>query len=171
MIMKKNILFLIIFLVTIFGINTSVNAKSIHPSISALNIVEYRFDDDDPKDATNAPGSNISSIETDTKDYTPSKSNCPIFVNSDGTTNQLYELVQEAFTFIKILTPILVGVLSLIDYIKAITSSNDDEIKKATQRTIKRLVIGVLLFFLPFLLDLLFDIFGLTDVSRCGIGT
>ena len=171
MIMKKNILFLIIFLVAIFGINTSVNAKSTHPSISVLNIVEYRFNDDDPKDATNAPGSNISSIETDTKDYTPSKSNCPIFVNSDGTTNQLYELVQEAFTFIKILTPILVGVLSLIDYIKAITSSNDDEIKKATQRTIKRLVIGVLLFFLPFLLDLLFDIFGLTDVSRCGIGT
>lgn len=171
MIMKKNILFLIIFIVTIFGINTSVNAKSIHPNVSALNIIEYRFDDDDPKDATNAPGSNISSIETDTKDYTPSKSNCPIFVNSDGTTNQLYELVQEAFTFIKILTPILVGVLSLIDYIKAITSSNDDEVKKATQRTIKRLVIGILLFFLPFLLDLLFDIFGLTDVSRCGIGT
>ena len=171
MIMKKNILFLIIFIVTIFGINTSVNAKSIHPNVSALNIIEYRFDDDDPKDAPNAPGRNISSIETDTKDYTPSKSNCPIFVNSDGTTNQLYELVQEAFTFIKILTPILVGVLSLIDYIKAITSSNDDEVKKATQRTIKRLVIGILLFFLPFLLDLLFDIFGLTDVSRCGIGT
>ncbi len=171
MIMKKNILFLIIFLVAIFGINTSVNAKSLKTNINTLNIVEYRFDDDDPKDATNAPGSNISNLETDTKDYTPSENNCPIFVNSDGTTNQLYELVQEAFTFIKILTPILVGVLSLVDYIKAITSSSDDEVKKATQRTIKRLVIGVLLFFLPFLLDLLFDIFGLTDVSRCGIGT
>lgn len=172
MIMKKNILFLIIFLVTIFGINTSVNAKSIHPSISALNIVEYRFDDDDPKDATNAPGSNISGTTGEKKDWSANGDNCPIFIDSKtGQKNELYNIVQEAFTFIKILTPILVGVLSLIDYIKAITSSSDDEVKKATQRTIKRLVIGVLLFFLPFLLDLLFDIFGFTDVSRCGIGT
>ena len=171
MIMKKNILFLIIFLVTIFGINTSVNAKSIHPSISALNIVEYRFDDDDPKDATNAPGSNFTDITSDI-DYTPSNGNCPIFAKKDGSGyNELYYILQEAFTFIKILTPIIVGVLSFIDYIKAITSSNDDEVKKATQRTIKRLVIGILLFFLPYFLDLLFDIFGFTDLSRCGIGT
>ena len=90
MIMKKNILFLIIFIVATFCINTSVNAKSIHPSISALNIVEHRFDDADPKDATNAPGNNFSDIKSDI-DYTPpSENNCPIFVNSDGTTNQLY---------------------------------------------------------------------------------
>ena len=172
MIMKKNILFLIIFLVAIFGINTSVNAKSLKTNISTLSIVEYRFDNDDPKDATNAPGSNISSTTGEKKDWSANGDNCPIFIDSKtGQKNELYNIVQEAFTFIKILTPILVGVLSLIDYIKAITSSSDDEVKKATQRTIKRLVVGVLLFFLPFLLDLLFDIFGLTDVSRCGIGT
>lgn len=53
---------------------------------------------------------------------------------------------------------------------KAIASSSADEIKKATNRTIKRLVIGVLVFFLPYLLDLLFHLFGLYDLSRCGIG-
>ena len=49
--------------------------------------------------------------------------------------------------------------------------ASDDEIKKATNRTVKRLIIGVLIFFLPFLLDFIFDVFGFTDISRCGIGT
>ena len=164
--MKKNILYSIILIITLFSVNLKVNAKVLTPNINALNIVEYRFNDDDSKDTTNAPGDNFSDINI----YSNNATSCSIFIKG-GSYNELYYMVQDAFTFIKILTPILVGILSLIDYIKAITSSNDDEIKKATSRTVKRLIIGLILFFLPFLLDFIFDVFGFTDISRCGIGT
>ena len=49
--------------------------------------------------------------------------------------------------------------------------ATDDEVKKANKRTIKRVAVGLVIFFLPFLLDILFEIFGLVDASRCGIGT
>ena len=80
-------------------------------------------------------------------------------------------MVQELFGFIKIATPALVIILSTIDYLGAIAKSNDDEVKKANKRTVKRVVIGLAIFFLPFLLDIVFEIFGLVDVSRCGIGS
>lgn len=92
-----------------------------------------------------------------------------LFVGSDGNLNEFGEFVQGLFSLIKIATPLLVVVLSTIDYIKAIASSNGDDLKKANKRTIQRLIIGLIVFFLPFLLDLLFHMFGLYDLSSCGI--
>ena len=94
-----------------------------------------------------------------------------IFMESEGTLNELGEFVQGLFTLIKLAAPALVIILSTVDYVKAITNSDDSEMKKATQRTIKRIIFGFLIFLLPFLLDLLFHLFGLYDLSTCGIGS
>ena len=94
-----------------------------------------------------------------------------IFVSSDGSYTALYDFMQDLFNLIKIVAPALVIILSTIDYIKAITNSNADEMKKANGRTIKRLIIGLIIFFLPFILDILFELLGLYDLSRCNIGT
>ena len=94
-----------------------------------------------------------------------------IFVSSDGSYTALYDFMQDLFSLIKIVAPALVIILSTIDYIKAITNSNADEMKKANGRTIKRLIIGLIIFFLPFILDILFELLGLYDLSRCNIGT
>ena len=94
-----------------------------------------------------------------------------IFIDEDGNYTELHEFVQGLFTLIKIATPIIVIALSTFDYIKAIASSNADEMKKTNSRTIKRLIVGLLIFFLPFILDILFELFGLYDLSRCNIGT
>ena len=94
-----------------------------------------------------------------------------IFIDKDGNYTELHEFVQGLFTLIKIATPIIVIALSTFDYIKAIASSNADEMKKTNSRTIKRLIVGLIIFFLPFILDILFELFGLYDLSRCNIGT
>ncbi len=94
-----------------------------------------------------------------------------IFVDKNGNYTDLYDFVQGLFTLIKIVTPIIVIALSTFDYIKAITASNADEMKKTNSRTIKRLIVGLFIFFLPFILDILFELFGLYDLSRCNIGT
>ena len=97
---------------------------------------------------------------------------CPIFIdNATQQPNDFYYMIQDLFNLIKIAAPALVIILSLIDYLGAIAKSNDDEVKKANKRTIKRVAIGLAIFFLPFILDIVFEIFGLVDASRCGIGT
>lgn len=93
-----------------------------------------------------------------------------IFMKNKNELNEFGEFMQSLFTLIKIAAPTLVVILSTIDYIKAIANSSADETKKATNRTVKRVVIGILIFFLPFLLDILFHLFGLYDLSRCNIG-
>ena len=65
----------------------------------------------------------------------------------------------------------MVIILSTIDYIKAIAASSQDDIKKTNQRTIKRMITGVIVFFVPLLLDILFNLFGVYDISTCGIGS
>lgn len=60
--------------------------------------------------------------------------------------------------------------LSVMDYIKAITSHDAEGLKKANGKFVKRLVIGILIFLLPFLLDFLFEAFGVYDLQTCGIG-
>ena len=93
-----------------------------------------------------------------------------IFKDKDGNYNALYETLQDVFSFIKFLAPILVVVLSSIDYIKAITSHDAEGLKKANEKFIKRLIIGIILFLLPFILDFIFEIFGIYDLETCGIG-
>lgn len=96
--------------------------------------------------------------------------NCNSIFVKNGEYNSLYHVMQDAFTLIKFAAPILVIVLSSMDYIKAITSHDAEDLKKANVKFVKRLVIGVIIFLLPFLLDFLFEAFGLFDLNTCGIG-
>ena len=91
--------------------------------------------------------------------------------DGDVEFTELGKFMNDLFALIKIATPVLVIALSTIDYVKAIASSNADEMKRANSRTVKRLVIGLIIFVLPFLLEVLFRLFGLYDLSTCGIGT
>ncbi len=87
-----------------------------------------------------------------------------------GELNNLGKLLQDIFTIIKIMGPVLAICLSIIDFIKALSSNEPSkEQKNALKRTVIRLVIAIILLFLPYLLDLLFHSFGLYDISRCGI--
>lgn len=91
------------------------------------------------------------------------------FRNQFGELNELGQFFQDTFSIIKISVPVIVVILTTIEYIKAITLSSADTLKKSNQKVIKRFIIGLILFFLPYILDLLFYLFGLYDISNCGI--
>ena len=91
--------------------------------------------------------------------------------NNSDEFNDLGQFLQDLFLGIRILAPAMVIILSTIDYIKAIAASSQDDIKKTNQRTIKRMITGVIVFFVPLLLDILFNLFGVYDISTCGIGS
>ena len=92
-------------------------------------------------------------------------------VNSDGSKSEksLKIILDGIFALMKILAPVITIVLTVIDYIKSLTNNSSESIKKANIRMVKRVAITILVVFLPYLLELLFNIFGLYDLSNCGI--
>jgi len=95
---------------------------------------------------------------------------CESIFIKNGEYNSLYYALQDAFSLIKFVVPVLILVLSSMDYIKAITSHDAEGLKKANTRFVKRLAIGIIIFLLPFLLDFTFEAFGLYDLGTCGVG-
>ena len=83
--------------------------------------------------------------------------------------NSVAWLLQQVLNFIKIVGPILVIVLSSIDFAKVIIKSDDEAMAKAQKKLIIRLILAALLFFIPILVSVLLDLFGLTSSSTCGL--
>lgn len=74
-------------------------------------------------------------------------------------------LLQKLLNYIKILGPTIAIVLGTKDFVQAIISSEDDNMKKTEMRFAKRIVAAALLFFIPLLVQLLLDITGMIEYT------
>lgn len=70
----------------------------------------------------------------------------------------VWQLVGKILVVFKIAIPILLIVFGMIDLGKAVIASKEDAIEKATSTLIKRLIAGVVIFFIPFLVDAIFGL-------------
>lgn len=92
----------------------------------------------------------------------------------DGTTGQcgfsdrLLIWIGNIVRWIKYIIPAIVIVLGILDFIKAIASDKDDEMKKAQGRFIKRLIAAALIFIVPFIIEFILDKMGFAS-NGCGI--
>lgn len=87
-----------------------------------------------------------------------------------GFSQRLIVWAANIVKWIKYIIPVIVIVLGIIDFIKAIASSSDDEMKKAQGRFIKRLVAAALIFIIPFIIEFILDKTGFSEyVSGCGV--
>lgn len=62
--------------------------------------------------------------------------------------------------FAKLLVPFIIILMGTMDYYKAITSDKTDTLKEQTQKFLKRLVIGFLIFFLPTIINTFLTLLG-----------
>ena len=62
----------------------------------------------------------------------------------------------------KIVIPLLLIVFGMVDLGKAVVSSDDKAISKAVSSLIKRFIAAVVLFFVPTLVNALFNVIGIT---------
>ena len=69
-----------------------------------------------------------------------------------------FEYVSGAYKAILVIIPSLVIVLCTIDIAKAVVAQDDNAIKKAQSSAIKRIVAGVIVFFIPVVLNLILGI-------------
>ena len=81
-----------------------------------------------------------------------SEISCDVFgIEREGSVGWI---LQKIFDYIKVIGPILVVLLSAIDFIKAILSSDEKAMKQAQSRLVIRLIAAIALFLLPTLIQL-----------------
>ncbi len=78
-------------------------------------------------------------------------------------------LLQQILNYTRVIGPILVVILSSIEFAKVIIQSDDEAMGKAQKKLINRLILVAALFFVPTLVELLLQIFGITTSPTCGL--
>lgn len=78
-------------------------------------------------------------------------------------------VVSTIITIIKIVVPILLIIFGMLDLGKAVVASKEDDIKKGQQTFIKRLVAGVLVFFVIYIVQIVirFASNSNADITKC----
>lgn len=69
--------------------------------------------------------------------------------------------------WMRYLVPILLILLSVLDFIKAIASDSEDEMRKVGAKFVKRLIVAALIFILPLILEFLLGIFNIGTYDYC----
>lgn len=83
--------------------------------------------------------------------------------------NELEEVLNDIFLWIQISVPCLVFVLCLVDMAKAVVAQDEKGMKEAQIHAIKRIIIGIVIFFVPIIINILLEIAGLAT-GTCVIG-
>lgn len=94
---------------------------------------------------------------------------CNSILGNPTNPNSPAWLLKKLLDYLKILGPMIVLVMSSIDFIKALLASDDESMQKAYKKLITRLVLALLLFFIPELVELLLEIFGFMTDPLCGL--
>ena len=80
---------------------------------------------------------------------------------------EVLAFLQQIFDIFKFIAPLLCLALSMMDFVKAVASQDKDALAKATKTTGKRIIYAIVLFFIPDLINYLFELLGW--VGTCGI--
>ena len=152
----------IILLCAVFIVPYSVNAKSCKNQCKGNSDYNTCFNKC-KKDKKSSSNSNNNS-NSNTVSTTDSEE-CNALLGDKEKEESVAWLVQKLLDYLKILGPILVVILSSVDFATAIISSNDDTMKKAQKKLITRLIAAVLLFLVPTIVEVLLDIFGITGCT------
>ena len=85
-----------------------------------------------------------------------------------GLSEKLIIYIANIVKWVKYIIPVIVIVLGILDFIKAISADKEDEMKKAQGRFVKRLIAAALIFIIPFIIEFVLGKMGFTS-NGCGI--
>ena len=85
---------------------------------------------------------------------------------TSSTGQRLFGFIGYLLTFIQIAVPIILILMGTFDFVRAIISQKDDEIKKSQSRFIKRIIIGVVIFFIPLIVKFITGMVAGDDFSK-----
>ena len=85
--------------------------------------------------------------------YDTSYSNCEELIGK-----KIVDFINEILLYIRILVPILLIGLGVADFVKAMISSDESAMSKAKNKFFKRLIVAAVIFLIPSITNLLFDL-------------
>ena len=85
-----------------------------------------------------------------------------------GLSEKLIIYIANIVKWVKYIIPVIVIVLGILDFIKAISADKEDEMKKAQGRFVKRLIAAALIFIIPFIIEFVLEKMGFAS-NGCGI--
>lgn len=103
-------------------------------------------------------------IDMDAKE----EENCMAIFGNPDTPGDFANYLQQIFNVFKYLAPTLVIVLTIMDFIKVVASQDKDALVKAGKKAGMRLILAIVLFFIPNLINFFFHLIGF--YGTCGIG-
>lgn len=186
--MKKMIILIIFFLILLLPINIkAMEKKQVISSSINMNIVNIdrnsfkevnkfsnivaKVKDMKKKKKKNEEANDITKedMEEWLNDYDKKNIKCNTILGNPKDKDSVAWLLQQILNYLKVIGPMVVIVMSAMDFSKAIIQSDDEIMQKAQKKLILRLVLTVALFFIPTLVTVLLGIFGLTDDPICSL--
>ena len=90
-------------------------------------------------------------------------------------TQDAYDFLEEIIGYIRIFVPILLIVLGAVDFTSAVTSQDQEALKKSGVKFMKRTIAAIAVFFVPLIIKVLLNLPGikgninLVDDPTCGL--
>ena len=78
-----------------------------------------------------------------------------ILCGSDYIPYAIPQTVKIIYSILKIVTPIIIIIFGMIDFLKAVMAQKEDEMKKGHQTFVKRLIMGALVFLVFFFVEII----------------
>ena len=108
------------------------------------------------------PGANGKNVYKSVESANATTYICGNGMVSDIPKNIL-DTVHISYMIIQVVVPVILVIMGMITLLKSITSSNEDEIKKAQMAFVKKLITGALVFFVFVLVKLLISFAATSD--------
>lgn len=144
--------------------SSSTNCQNVKTYLKCVNgaVENIEFTGKKPADSENC-SYDVKSAEKDNGSDVQHNSNNNNNNNNNVvvTDNEVLKLVQEIYNIIKILIPVLIIALSIIDFLKVILISDDKNYKSAWDKFIKRLIIGIIFFLVPIIVSFILKYSGI----------
>lgn len=111
----------------------------------------------------------IHKLDDNVTDSYNKNQNCNGLLGDPNDENSVAWLLQTILNYLRVLGPVLVVVLSSVDFARIIVNGDDEKFSKAKQTLFRRLIVVALLFLVPTIVSVLLNIFGITSNPTCGI--
>jgi len=171
----------------IFGFNSKLEASTFHTNskqIENMNAWMLSYKNESGEKITSSEfynqekiniNSGINSDNISGTDVNGENVNvdCNAIFGDKNNPDSLRYLIDEILMYPKIIVPVLLILLGIIDFGKAVVASKEDEMRKAQSTFIKRIIAAVAIFFVPLFVDIIMDLADIvwagTGYSSCGL--
>ena len=142
------------------------NGKCYLKSTESEPIVKNNSNSNSNSSKYSERGMDATRIKNDVKTEVTAAS-CQSLLGDPGTDGDPAYYISFAFKVIRYVAIAVLVLFTIFDFVSAVSSSDNDQLQKAVNKVILRLVLCIIIFLLPIFIDLLLNILNDSQISDC----